>query len=177
LYDGVITKVPFFCDETAAQRVLVQEYLSGGKDIRHEAQWAVGYVMDESSDARLYRTLLVLLVALLIAVPVLMLLMMGLVGGSHFQTDWGMMGDWGADWGWMMIIPVVAVIVLVLVLVAIAARDSSGHPHSHNAQYYPQYQPPVQSGSDATSILDRRLASGEITVEEYNRIKDQLTRH
>ena len=137
----------------------------------------MGYFMDESSDARLYRTLLVLLIALLVAVPVLMLLMMGLVGGSHFQTGSGMMGDWGGDWGWMMIIPVVAVIVIVLVLVAIAARDSGEHPHLHNSQYFPQYQPPVQSGSDAISVLDRRLASGEITVEEYSRIKDQLTRH
>ena len=133
--------------------------------------------MNECSDARSYRTLLVLLIALLVAVPVLMLLMMGLVGGSHFQTGSGMMGDWGGDWGWMMIIPVVAVIAIVLVLVSIVARDSSEHPHSHMTQYYPQYPTPVQSGSDATSILDRRLASGEITVEEYSRIKDQLTKH
>ena len=137
----------------------------------------MGHVMDESSDARFYRTLLVLLIALVVAVPILMLLMMGLVGGSHFQTGSGMMGDWGGDWGWMMIIPVVAVIAIVLVLVVIAARDSSEHPHSHMTQYYPQYPPPVQSGSDAASILDRRLASGEITVEDYNRIKGQLTRH
>jgi len=119
----------------------------------------------------------VLLIGLLIAVPILMLVMMGLVGGSHLQSGSGMMGDWGGDWGWMLIIPVVTVIAVVLVLVAIAARDSGEHPHSHMTQYYPQYQPPVQSGSDAISILDRRLASGEITVEEYNRIKDQLTRH
>lgn len=137
----------------------------------------MGYVMDENSDARLYRPLLVLLIALLVAVPVLMLLTMGLAGGSHFQTGSGMMGDWGGDWGWMMIIPVVAVIAIVLVLVVIAAGDSSEHPHSHMMQYYPQYQPPIQSGSDATSILDRRLASGEITVDEYSRIKDQLTKH
>jgi uncharacterized membrane protein len=137
----------------------------------------MGYVMDESSDTRLYRTLLVLLIALLVAVPVIMVLMMGLVGGSHLQTGWGMMGDWGGGWGWMMIIPVVAVIAIVLVLVAIAARDSNEHPQSHMTQCYPNYQPPLQSGSDAASILDRRLASGEINVEEYNRIKDQLTRH
>lgn len=133
--------------------------------------------MDENSDARLHRTLLVLLIALLVAVPVLMLLTMGLAGGSHFQTGSGMMGDWGGGWGWMMIIPVVAVIATVLVLVLIAAGDSSEHPHSHMTQYYPQYQSPIQSGSDATSILDRRLASGEITVDEYGRIKDQLTKH
>lgn len=128
----------------------------------------------EGSQNRRFWALIALLIVLLVAVPILMALSMGLFGSGLWQ-DMGMMGDWSHDWGWMMIIPVVVVIVLVFVLILSAGSET----HEQRYRYYPQNYPPVpppQEG-DPQAILDRRLASGTITIEEYNQIKDRLARH
>jgi len=124
----------------------------------------------DGSDTRLFRAMLVLLIALLVAVPVIMLLAMGLFG-SELRSDWGMMGSWTNGWGWMMIIPVVIVVVLVIVLVLLAGSNTDEH-----MRQYHEYQGTNQGVGDPFEILNRRLASGAITVEEYTRIKNQLTR-
>ncbi|MGC8618620.1 MAG: SHOCT domain-containing protein, partial [Thermoplasmata archaeon] len=81
----------------------------------------------------------------------------------------GMMGfgwGYGPFWGFgafMMIVPLFILILFVLWIVGIA-RNHNG------TSYYDQHQ------EDAMDILDRRFASGSITQEEYNKIKEQITR-
>ena len=115
---------------------------------------------------RTNRWLIPLLIAVIVIVPVSMVLVMAFTGGGlDRDSGFGMMGSWGGDWWLIMLIPA-AVVVVIVVLLLIALSDRPAGPAS--------YYPPAQSG-DALAILDRRLASGEISVEEYHRLKQELT--
>ena len=132
--------------------------------------------MGVSNEDRTMRTLVTLLVILIVVVPVVMFMAMGLAGWDHSGT--GMMGSWGGGWGLMMAIPGAILLVIILIIVLVAISDRPGHPGQSNVPYSAQFYPPVPpfSGisSDALSVLDRRLASGEISIEEYNRVKGEI---
>jgi uncharacterized membrane protein len=113
--------------------------------------------------------LVLLVVALVVVVAVGMVLAMAFADNSPSSDgDFGMMGSWGGAWGLMMIVPI-GVVILIIVVLVIALTDRP-------AVYSPPYSPAPPWSGDARSVLDRRLAGGEVTVEEYNRIKDELTR-
>jgi uncharacterized membrane protein len=119
--------------------------------------------------------LLVVVIVLLVGVPVVMLVAMAFTG-SWDHSGFDMMGWSGGGLGLMMIGSVgLIIVVVIIILVAISDRPSStGGVVPHQAQYYPPYAPVPPSNSDSLTILDRRLASGEISIEEYNRIKAEL---
>jgi uncharacterized membrane protein len=120
---------------------------------------------------RLLRNLLVLFVILVLVVPAVMLVVMTLTG-SFSAGSFGMMDWWGGGWGLMMVPVGILLIVMILIVVALSDR-----PAPNVAPYPPGYFPPVPSppaSGDAIAILDRRLAAGEIGVDEYNRIKAEL---
>ncbi len=76
---------------------------------------------------------------------------------AQYRTDYGdhMDGGWGWAMAAMMIVAVVAIVALVVWLVR---TTSATHAHPHGG-----------SGSDtAMQLLDRRLAQGEITPDEYH---------
>ena len=81
---------------------------------------------------------------------------------SPWGTGYGMMG-----WGWgvlMMVVPVVVlVLILLVVLGAFAPRTAA-----------PAYLAPVSPPSSAMEILDARYARGEISREEYLRVRADL---
>jgi putative membrane protein len=98
---------------------------------------------------------------------------MGMGPGFGYGTGPGMMGpgmmggSWGGRWGfgwmpfagglfWLLIIAGA-----VLVVSSLVRRDG----------------PPAAAGSAETplEVLKRRLAAGEITLEEYERVKKELT--
>ena len=58
----------------------------------------------------------------------------------------------GAGWGWGLLMLIVIVAVIGLVVWAVARSTQSARPHPHDR---------------AREILAERLASGEITPEEY----------
>ena len=66
------------------------------------------------------------------------------------DVDWGHMGDWSAG-SWLAMIAFWALLAFLLVWLVreLAGSRSEGAP------------------ADATEILDRRLAAGEIGVDEY----------
>jgi uncharacterized membrane protein len=85
-----------------------------------------------NSDAdRTMRAIVVLFVVAIVAIPVLMLVAMGLDGWDNDSV--GMMGSWGGAWGLMMVIPGAVFLVVLLVIVlavlsdrpAVQAQDSS----------------------------------------------------
>jgi len=84
--------------------------------------------------------------------------------GGHF----GMMGS--GSWGWAMLMMAVPAIVLIAVLILIlgALRLPSQGP------IYPGPMPPPPSALDA---LDHRYARGELSREEYLRMRGDLTRN
>ena len=118
--------------------------------------------------------LIVVLIVLLIGVPAVMLIAMALTGSwDHSGLD--MMGWSGGGLGLMMLAPLgIIIAIVVLILVAMSDRPySTGRVVPYQAPYYP-YSPVSPSGSDSLAILDRRLASGEMSIEEYARIKAEL---
>ena len=88
-------------------------------------------------------------------------------GGGYY----GMMGG---GWGWgiamiaMMLVPLVVLVLLVLVFAAALS------PRETPLAYVPATTAPIPAGS-ALEILDARYARGEISQDEYLRIKSDLT--
>lgn len=74
------------------------------------------------------------------------------------DVDWGHMGDWGAA-SWLAMIAFWALIVVLLVW---AVREFAG--------------PGRDGPPSATEILERRLATGEIGLEEYRERRAALHR-
>ncbi len=85
-------------------------------------------------------------------------------GGAYY----GMMGAGGGWWLGMMLVPVALVVLLVLVLAGPLS------PHERSMTYFPTAWPPVPASS-ALDLLNARYARGEISQEEYLRIRSDLT--
>ncbi len=135
--------------------------------------------MAGSDEDRTIRTLLVILLVVIVAVPILMLISMGLTGWNN--DGYGMMGSWGGGWGLMMAIPGAVILIVILAIILAALSDRPAGQNRAAVPYPPQFYPPAApvsgTSSDSMAILDRRLASGEVTVEEYGRIKSELLKH
>ena len=56
---------------------------------------------------------------------------------------------------------------LIIAFIVWLARDLRTRPHRHH----------ITSGATASEILDRRLASGEITPEQYQQLRATLAMH
>jgi len=119
--------------------------------------------------------LIVVLIVLLIGVPAVMLIAMALTG-SWDHSGFDMMGWSGGGLGLMMLAPLgIITAIVVIILVAMSDRPySTGRVVPYQPPYYPPYSPVPPSSSDSLAILDRRLASGEMSIEEYARIKAEL---
>ncbi len=98
------------------------------------------------------------------------LLLLPLLGGIGMMGGWGMMGPgmmgggWSGGWGMPflgMLFWLLTLVGLVLVVTAIVRREGAGAPAG-------QDEAPLE-------ILKRRLARGEITREEYDAIKKELS--
>jgi len=133
--------------------------------MKRSAKWLEAEVMDaRRSSPWLWPVLAILLivggVALLAAV-------MSPYGGGYY----GMMG---AGWGWgiamvaMMLVPLVVLVLLVLVFAGALS------PREVPLAYVPATAVPMPAGS-ALEILNARYARGEISQDEYLRIKSDLT--
>ncbi len=73
--------------------------------------------------------------------------------GNHMPgMGWG---GWGFPWGWLVL---VIIIVVAAVLLAPALRQGRNAP----------------GGESALDILKKRYARGEISKEEYERMKEEL---
>jgi uncharacterized membrane protein len=98
--------------------------------------------------------------------------MMGYGPGYGNGYGYGsMMGGYGFG-GFLMILFGLMFIALVVLLVVWAARASHGHGSS-NQNIVPQ-TPSVVGHDEAVAITKRRLASGEITTEQYGEIMRTL---
>lgn len=98
---------------------------------------------------------------MVVAVVLLAAVSVPYAGGSY-----GMMGT---GWGWgiaMMLVPLVVLVLIVFVL-AEAMR-----PHGAPAGCVVPVPPPAS----ALDILDARYARGELTAEQYARMKQGLLR-
>ncbi len=101
-------------------------------------------------------TLLWLVIALLVSVAV-----MAVVGALAFSGSDGGYGMMSGGWGWGMAFMVVPAIILVLIIVvALGGLEDK-----------PVY---VQTQQTPLDILNQRFARGEISQEDYERIRSRL---
>ncbi len=93
---------------------------------------------------------------------------------TPYDTGYGMMGVgygmMGPGWGWgivMMLVPLAVLVLLVLLIVeALTPR--------HGTLGYFTPAPPSMPASSALEILNARYARGEISRDEYLRIRGDL---
>lgn len=123
--------------------------------------------MSSHPEDRLLTGLVVVLIALLLAIPVAMIIIMALGGFGTYGFE--MMQDMGTSW-WTVAIPAVGLLVIAILLVIILGSPRRGPlPPVPYPPYFPVQEEPL-------AILDRRLASGEISLDEYLRLREHLTR-
>jgi uncharacterized membrane protein len=81
---------------------------------------------------------------------------------------WNSDGSWGHGWWWPGLI--VMAVFMIICMVMMARMMSHGMSRSHHAN-------PRHPGHDAPErTLANRLASGEIDIDEYERLSDALQR-
>lgn len=123
--------------------------------------------MPQHREDRFLSGIVIVLIALLIAVPILMITLMALGGLGSFGQQ--MMENMGSSW-LVIVIPVFGLLAIALVLLLILGRPQGG-------PLPPVPYPPFPTKQEEPlAILDRRLASGEIDLEEYLRLREHLTR-
>jgi len=83
---------------------------------------------------------------------------------APYGAGWGMMG-WGMGWGAIFMVVPLLVLILVVILALGASRPR---------EPVPRYAPPPSSAGTALETLNARYARGEISREEYLRIRADL---
>ena len=105
------------------------------------------------------------------------------------MRDW----NWGMGWLWLLIFFVIVAGTAAIAVWAITRTPGRSGPPPHSgpgvASHAPPHAPPQQahapgthgshlapSASAAREVLDRRLASGEIDIDDYRARRDALER-
>ena len=107
--------------------------------------------------------------ALIVAIALMVIF--GVLSFSTYGGYYGMMGSgaWGWGWGWGVLMMAVPAVILIVIL--LAALGGLREPVTSVA--YPSYaSPPL----NPLEVLERRYASGELSRDDYLRIRDDLTR-
>jgi putative membrane protein len=108
------------------------------------------------------KTTLILLVAIVVIIVVGAFSMVGMMGwyGGRGMMGRGMMNGSGLGYGWWM--PLGGVVFLTILIVGLYLLFSAYH------------KPERSSGSGPIEILKGRYAKGEITGEQYQKMKKEL---
>ncbi len=99
-----------------------------------------------------------------VVVAIALMVILGLLGSSATGGYYGMMGS--GSWGWAALMMGIPAVILIVVL--LAALGGLGEP-----RVFSGYVPPPENPLE---ILERRYARGELTREDYLKIRDDLTR-
>ncbi|WP_339061661.1 SHOCT domain-containing protein [Tepidibacillus marianensis] len=93
--------------------------------------------------------------------------------GRGFGYGMNYFGGFGFGW-------IIGLIILAMILMLIFRGRGrrhymgyGGHPHHHN-EYYGEPVQPKSSNQEALEILKARYAKGEITEEEYKKMKEVI---
>jgi len=130
--------------------------------------------MSQSDTDQISSALLVLVLLVVAFVVIGSLVMVGMMGFD--MMDGGMMdGDEGGGW-WLVLAPVAIIAFLLILIPGLLVNRSRPTPYGPMPQAAPQ-MPPLPHGSPADpsiAILDRRLALGEITEEQYRSMLETI---
>lgn len=122
--------------------------------------------MSSHPEDRLLSWIVIVLIVVFVAVPVLMIVLMALGGFGTFGSH--MMETLGGSW-WIIMLPIFGLLIIGLIMLLILGRPREG---PLPPVPYPPY-PPV---SEPLEILNRRLASGEITLDEYLPLREHIAK-
>ncbi len=106
-----------------------------------------------------------LAIALIVAVVLMGILgaaFMGAYGGTY-----GMMG--GGGWSWGLAMMAIPGVILVVILLTALGGIGDGPPSTRYLAYAPPH-------ANAVDILDQRYARGELSPDEYHRMRTDLSR-
>jgi putative membrane protein len=88
---------------------------------------------------------------------------------------WWNHGFWGSGWGWsLFVIFVVAMFACIVMMGRMMMRRGTSGPMREGPSRPSWWGAGDRDAESPEQILDRRLASGEIDVEEFNRLRDAL---
>jgi len=124
--------------------------------------------MAQRSSTGIVLVIALLLIVLLLVVPMLGMFMWGPMMGGGMMGGWScpIGGGWGQSygmgWGFMFAGMLIPLLFIVLVIVG--------------AYYLLTSRSETAASDRAAAILDERYAKGEITKEQYNEMKQQLTK-
>lgn len=99
-----------------------------------------------------------------LVVAIALMVILGALSFSNSGGYYGMMG--GGSWGWAMLMMGVPAVILIIIL--LAALGGLREPVA-----YPAYAAPAQNPME---ILEQRYARGELTREDYLKIREDLGR-
>lgn len=97
---------------------------------------------------------------------VISVVLIGIVAASSLSRsdgDYGMMGGWGVGMAFVVVPAIILILILLIVIGEFGGRAG------YNT--YPVYVPPQPSPLD---ILDQRYARGDISSDEYHRMKTEF---
>ena len=101
-------------------------------------------------------------IALVVAIA-----LMAIFGALSFSTYGGYYGMMGSgSWGWAALMMGIPAVILIIILVAALGGLREPAP-------YPTYIPPP---ANSLEILEQRYARGELTREDYLKIREDLTK-
>lgn len=89
-----------------------------------------------------------------------------------FYFGWPYMSSWGWGWGIFGVLISILVIVIVVRVIVRAARGDWRYHHHH--RHWDYWMGQDDTSREARRILDERYARGEITEEEYKRMRENL---
>jgi len=110
------------------------------------------------------RRSLLMLIALLLLIPItVIIIMMVIAAAGGFGTEYYPFGFMSHYWVFMFI-PLTFLVILFVLLMLAASRPDELSPYWHWHGY----------GDEAERILEQRYARGEISRDEYLRMRDDI---
>ena len=95
-------------------------------------------------------------------------MMRGYYGGGTFSSA---VGGFGVIFGILCMLFMIALVVIAVIIIVNLIRRSNNPQRMSQGRYQ---HSPQQTMPPAIEILNARLAKGEITIEQYNALKDEI---
>jgi putative membrane protein len=118
------------------------------------------------------RLLVIGLLVIIVVIIITAIVWAAYADSQGLEGPFRMMGFGGFGWIFLLI-PLTFIIVLIIVIATAGSRRPAGPYYWH---WGPMWHDHYYGWNDALGILNERYAKGEITREEYQRMREDLER-